>query len=515
MIKITILFETILRFINEIRLFFFPTFIFILGMVLMFILAMYYLLIGHTEDIKTDISLEKLSALWINEPVVPESVRKRIMEEIKTELGLKDTGLKIAQEEQVKAEVVQPEKVLVIKNKRLYEFYQKIKDFLSNNEFNDPIVKLIKIIDKKGGCPSVASSIGIDSNKEYSNIKTINNMTQYDIYKSITLRDHTIDVCEEALKQVNNLKEGIRSYLPVVMIACLAHDIGKVPSLSEKYATGDHPIISKGVLKEIGLTEDNITLDIYAAVGNHHSFSKSDNTIDKILRSSDKLAREHELTLYIKNHNSEFATTIDNIIGIDREDVNAKTEQESSDKAEETVSPDNKTIPTNINPVPITNKEPIMSDNSIDLSEWFSLEEYICELKKYINTYNDEYNKLGSIGLSNGSIYFSAYTIGVTLSNYMTGKGKVIPDKNSPVFKGSLVYIVDKLRENDMLFEKINHPYYTNSVYIINKQSGSKGGSGILLKSEKLGGMPSDYLPDSKDAYLNNIKSVIVSKQKK
>jgi len=77
------------------------------------------------------------------------------------------------------------------------------------------IVKLLKVLDEKGNCPSIVSD-------DPEAFKTL---------VSVTLVKHSLDVARNAFAINNKGKRVIRNNTADVLVAALAHDIGKIPDL--------------------------------------------------------------------------------------------------------------------------------------------------------------------------------------------------------------------------------------------------------------------------------------------
>ncbi|MCK4500669.1 HD domain-containing protein, partial [Candidatus Babeliales bacterium] len=87
------------------------------------------------------------------------------------------------------------------------------------------IIELLRVLDEKGSCPSIVN----DDPEAFKSLV------------SVTLVEHSLDVARNAFAINNKGKCVIRNNTTDVLIAALAHDIGKVPDLVKLgYRISDH-----------------------------------------------------------------------------------------------------------------------------------------------------------------------------------------------------------------------------------------------------------------------------------
>ncbi len=111
------------------------------------------------------------------------------------------------------------------------------------------IVKLLKMLDEDGGCPSVVRKNEKEAENKYP-------PDTFALLATVPLFHHTLQVARKCAAKVNQ-----EVMLPDILIVSLGHDIGKIPAYHDKlYSTGDHPLISVIILNRI--TE-------YASLPNH------------------------------------------------------------------------------------------------------------------------------------------------------------------------------------------------------------------------------------------------------
>lgn len=109
------------------------------------------------------------------------------------------------------------------------------------------------------------------------------------------LIDHSINVAEHVIDLLIDIEA--QHVIPDGIIAGLAHDIGKIPSLqSHLYASGDHPIVAGSILTTLtgfkDLPEHDRTV-IAQAVKHHHI--NCEGLLPQNVRRVDQLSRQDEM----------------------------------------------------------------------------------------------------------------------------------------------------------------------------------------------------------------------------
>lgn len=150
------------------------------------------------------------------------------------------------------------------------------------------IVKLLKMLDEEGDCPSVVRMNEKEAENKYPE-------DTFSLLATVPLFRHTLHVARKCASKVNQ-----EVMLPDILIVSLGHDIGKIPSYHDKlYSTGDHPLISVIILNRI--TEyaslvNHVELDLI--VRGHHNM-KPDNLLTDLLKKSDQETRKEELAVLV------------------------------------------------------------------------------------------------------------------------------------------------------------------------------------------------------------------------
>lgn len=154
-----------------------------------------------------------------------------------------------------------------------------------------PVMRVLGLLDKHGSCPSIVSAQDEQETKDLGNY--------WSTFAEVSLLDHTLRV-------TNNIAEIYKSHYKdqilrgAYILAGLSHDLGKIPALRERqsYSLGDHPIISAGILADIGKAVPYLE-QIIQAVKSHH-YPKPQDELAQHLQQADKKAREEELILLRK-----------------------------------------------------------------------------------------------------------------------------------------------------------------------------------------------------------------------
>lgn len=157
------------------------------------------------------------------------------------------------------------------------------------------IGQILEFLDKNGGCPSVVS----EQAKSYRLGGQFDEKTTYEILHKRTLMEHSLQVAKELIRD-----ESLKNHFEKLMIAALAHDIGKAAGFKDvkAYVTGDHPKNSVTILEtEIeGYSELPYAQEVSQAILFHHSSGGEKNPLIKALKDLDTSARRYEVNQYIK-----------------------------------------------------------------------------------------------------------------------------------------------------------------------------------------------------------------------
>lgn len=225
-------------------------------------------------DLEKDIPLERLADLWRQGKVSSGEISIEKLAPVWREVD--------PQEEMV---------ALELRHERARRFWQQIARYYKRLPVHREVcAHVLTILDQDGDCPSVV------------NVQTFRNDTEsswdsntYNLLGMTTLLDHSINVAEHIIELLIDI-EAVH-VIPDGVIAALAHDLGKTPSLQgQLYSTGDHPIAAGASLAAINRFQelpDKDREEISKAVKHHHK--TLDNLLAQNLRRADQQARQREM----------------------------------------------------------------------------------------------------------------------------------------------------------------------------------------------------------------------------
>ncbi|MBT0827054.1 HD domain-containing protein, partial [Campylobacter lari] len=268
----------------------------------------------HIKNSKKDelqvIHIKDLSKLWIEE----ESII--LNDPLKQSLKRKYQPLAHTKNEDLLS-------IAHFKNDNIILFLEKsIKPYLNILESEElkAIVKLLHILEDNSKVPSVVpnkndpnATYGFGHLKNIVEPLTLDGKTRFDIFYTISLLDHTLEVARNTIDTIENNKNfKKKDILAQAIISALAHDIGKI----EKYKMQDkskdfialkeqpHHVISNIILYDSFKTLPNLD-QIAKAVINHHSGAiAKEDVLLKLLVDCDKQTREKEIHSYLVKYNA-------------------------------------------------------------------------------------------------------------------------------------------------------------------------------------------------------------------
>jgi len=144
---------------------------------------------------------------------------------------------------------------------------------------------ILTLLDQEGSCPSVVNRNSREPEKGL-------NTTVYAALSKVPLYRHALNVADRVVSP-----GGKEAAVPKLVIAGLAHDLGKLPSYQEKlFSTGDHSFIAPLVLGKLeSFKKLPFASEIIEAISLHHR-PKPEPDLAKRLRDADQAARKQELT---------------------------------------------------------------------------------------------------------------------------------------------------------------------------------------------------------------------------
>ena len=154
---------------------------------------------------------------------------------------------------------------------------------------------LLQLQDKEGQCSSVVNVHGdVEANWDRNT---------YTLLEKTTLLDHSVNVAEQVVKLLSDEKAW--HVIPDTMVAALAHDLGKIPSVRGfLYSLGEHLLASgKPLSATAGFRELPKKEEILQAVKLHHK--RPQGLLGKTLKKADQLARQKELEEAVLQNDTE------------------------------------------------------------------------------------------------------------------------------------------------------------------------------------------------------------------
>ena len=169
------------------------------------------------------------------------------------------------------------------------EYVEPYEELWKETRLEEVVERVLRMLDAEGEAPSVAGD------RYDGEIKS-----QYDLLTRVSLSEHTYDVVRLAVKKLKSeLPQGWQGIYPRLVLACLLHDIGKLPSVrGQNYVTGQHPVdganLADLILKEADHPWREAVADL---VRKHHERPGENASIEhRILVWADKEARLEETT---------------------------------------------------------------------------------------------------------------------------------------------------------------------------------------------------------------------------
>jgi hypothetical protein len=317
---------------------------------------------------------------------------------------------------------------------RIQEFY--IDHVLSLcGEHRDVVEELLKMLDSEGDCPSVVNVM--------TDIEVSLNSSTYELLGQTTLLDHTLNVAEDGIRL---LDKNTQFLLPDIIIATLAHDIGKLPSIKTYlYALGEHPLTACKVLIEIESFNRLARKDaILKAVTHHHK--KPEEFLGQTLRRADQMAREMEFQLLLLK-------------------LPPLEEQRPAGYELPSLAPLMDEVEK---PKPAKNDDLY---KAVTLP-WFNLEAMIEELRPHINQLQDR-RRFTAFSMSNGYVYVQPNLIEKIAKKQAEQAGVLdVVSKDEKNMPEVLVSIIKSLRQEEMLAGEFVKPGYFGTYFNINFRSG-------------------------------------------
>jgi hypothetical protein len=237
---------------------------------------------------KVVLSLDDLCPIWIkyNSSFKPAAAVK---EPAKAASGPEEAAVPAPSSESAPVVEDQPSNSRAVV--AVQAFYSEViephKDVLSG--MLEGVNRIMELLERYGDCPSVVDTIADSEKRAATRVG--------DILSKVTLRDHTFNVARIALRLLMDAYDDPVGYIPVVIIAALGHDLGKIPQLRSqgKYVKADHPLTSVSIVEEVfEKDKDAHWLKMVAkAIGEHHQ--SATDRLSELLKEADGKARQLEI----------------------------------------------------------------------------------------------------------------------------------------------------------------------------------------------------------------------------
>jgi len=304
------------------------------------------------------------------------------------------------------------EEEITFENKEITDFFrehiEKATWFRKAQKQREVCTEILKILEKEGGCPSV---VNVNDDVEASW-----DSNTFTILGQVTLLEHTLNVAKEAIQLL--VKTDAKHVIPDTVVAALGHDLGKIKSIqSHLYSLGEHPIAAGRVLAEIALFKKLPKKDeISKAIKLHHK--RPDGLLGKTLKKADQLARQKELEYVVE-------------LSIDKGKKENSIVQPAPSSSDSLF---NKNLSKNVCVVPTSTKlvqgagavwkaqadifdedtepkqkKPKETINQMDISSWFDAQEFLNEIKVYINRITGR--RFMAFSMSDGYVFVQAKAI--------------------------------------------------------------------------------------------------------
>jgi len=308
--------------------------------------------------------------------------------------------------------------------------------------------QILELLDQEGHCPSVVNLNG--------DVEGSWDENTYQILTRTSLLDHSLNVAEQVVRLLGESESW--HVIPDTMIAALGHDLGKLKSLrGHLYSTGEHPIAAGLPLNRLGGFKDLPRKDeILRAITLHHK--RADGLLGKTLKKADQQARQKEL--------EKVAALV-------------AVPEAKMDNAEESASHNGKLNPEKAAPEPARqdtaqnaaaawqaqidiygDSEEVDKANDaadvpelMDISAWFDAEQFLEELKPYINKMFGR--RFLAFSMPDGHVYFQTKVLEEVARKQSERAGCMeiaTMAQKDPTMRQVLLTIVQQLRgENDII----------------------------------------------------------------
>ncbi|MGD0236662.1 MAG: HD domain-containing protein [Syntrophorhabdales bacterium] len=160
----------------------------------------------------------------------------------------------------------------------------------------DALAEVLRILYDGGEVPSVVCSSGRTYDGEYTKLRE--HKPFLEILEKVSLYDHTYNVLKAALDTAQNDLRRYELFIPSIITAALAHDLGKIPSLwsASSLRKNGHEPVGAATLTSllVGHRNEEFTKSVINAIRYHHANIEID-TVARVILAAEAKAREHEI----------------------------------------------------------------------------------------------------------------------------------------------------------------------------------------------------------------------------
>jgi len=189
----------------------------------------------------------------------------------------------------------QEEKTYRFQNKKIADFFREHIEhppwFARAPLQKEVCCRILSLLEEEGGCPSVVNAA--------DDVEASWDSTTYDLLGKTSLLDHSLNVGLEVIRILG--REEALHVIPDTLVAALAHDLGKLPSIkSHLYSLGEHPLAAGRVLATISPFNQLARKDeISRAIKLHHK--QPQGLLGQTLKKADQQARQKELERVVES----------------------------------------------------------------------------------------------------------------------------------------------------------------------------------------------------------------------
>jgi HD domain len=160
----------------------------------------------------------------------------------------------------------------------------------------EALAELLRILYDGGEVPSLVGLSGKTYDGEYK--KLSQHKPFLEILEKVSLYDHTYNVLKAVLDTAENDMRRYELFIPSIITAALAHDLGKIPSLwsASSLRKNGHEAVGAATLESllVGHRNEEFTKSVLNAVRYHHANIEID-TVARIILDAEAKARESEI----------------------------------------------------------------------------------------------------------------------------------------------------------------------------------------------------------------------------